>query len=163
MNRASASALGRNRRLGVLALGAAAVFAALVGPAAAADRAAPPAVEIFGLPSCTDSGVLADIRDRFAYGAARVEGRSLALGEITAIREIRAGVEAPSPIARRWCSAAVTLSDGTRSTLSYRVERSTGFAAPALAGLPWGLEFCVAGHDPWRVHDGACRTARRYW
>lgn len=117
---------------------------------------------IAGLPDCDDGGVLASIRDRFAYGTARVEHRDLAIATIEAPRQT-AVTTAPSPIARRWCTAGVVLTDGSRSTLWWHVDRGTGFAAPGLAYVPDGLEFCVAGHDPWRVHDGECRTTRRWW
>jgi hypothetical protein len=28
------------------------------------------------------------------------------------------------------------------------------------ASIGWYVDFCVAGQDPWRVHDGWCRTVR---
>lgn len=142
------------------ALAAAAVLSIAVAPARADDPAARTAIA--GLPSCADDGILSTIRDRFAYGADRVEGRVLAIATIEGAREMAAAT-APSPIARRWCSAAVSLTDGTRSRLNYRIDRGQGFAAPGFANLPDGVEFCVFGHDPWRVHDGLCRTTRRFW
>ena len=147
------------RRSPLLVL-AALVLAAPVGAAQAADPAA--RTQVSGLPSCADSGILATIRDRFAYGTARVEGRALGIATIDGMREM-ATATAPSPIASRWCSAAVELTDGTRSRLNYRIDASLGFAAPAYAGLPDDVEFCVFGHDPWGVHDGMCRTTRRFW
>lgn len=114
-------------------------------------------------PSCSDEGVLASIRDRFAYGAAHVEHRDLDLVTIEQIHETWASVDRPSPIPRRWCAAAVTLSDGTRSKLSYIIAGGVGFASPGLFRLTDAVEFCVAGHDPWRVHDGTCRTTRKFW
>jgi hypothetical protein len=150
------------RRFRLFGLAALVLAAPLTAPTAA--RADDPAArtEIVGLPSCADDGILATIRDRFAYGAARVERRDLAIATIESPREMAAAT-APSPIARRWCSAAVSLSDGTRSRVNYRIDRGLGFAAPAYAGIPDGVEFCVFGHDPWHVHDGMCRTTRRFW
>ena len=143
-------------------LAGAAALLLLVGvaPACAGSSAA---ARLDGTSSCTDDWTLAKIRHRFAYGAARVEKRDLAIVEVAKIREIHASVDRPSPIPRRWCKAAVTLSDGTRSTLTWVVEGGVGFAGPGLAWLPDEVEFCVAGHDPWRVHDGTCRTTRRWW
>ncbi len=143
-------------------------FALLASPLAApsvlaADMPQTRETVISGLPFCDDGGIHSTIRDRFAHGASRVEARDLAIAAIDAPRETHASVNAPSPIARRWCTAAVTLTDGTRSQLYWRIERGTGFAAPGFAYLPDGVEFCVIGHDPWRVHDGECRTTRRYW
>ncbi len=116
-----------------------------------------------GLGPCADEGVLASIRHRFAYGAARVEKRDLGIVQVDRIREVHVSVDRPSPIPRRWCAAVVTLSDGSRSTLSWVVASGAGFAAPGLAYLTDEVEFCVAGHDPWRVHDGNCRTTRKFW
>ena len=116
-----------------------------------------------GTSACDDEGVLARIRHRFAYGAANVEKRDLGIVGIDRIRQIRAEVDKPSPIARRWCSARVALSDGSRSTLHWVVGGGVGFAGPGLAWIPDEVDFCVMGHDRWRVHDGACRTTRRWW
>lgn len=142
---------------------AAALLGAALSPALAADPAAATrGAAAVAVAACDDPGVLARVQRRFAYGAARVEGRTLAIAAFDRIRDEGAAAS-PSPIPQRWCSAAVTLSDATRTTAWWRIERGTGFAAPGLAFLPDGLELCVAGHDPWRVHDGSCRTTRRWW
>jgi hypothetical protein len=140
------------------------VVSASALPATAADPANRGAVAtaVDGLPTCADDGVLGTIRSRFAYGAAHVEKRDIELVTIEKIRETDFSL-GPSPIARRLCAATVSLSDGTVSRLAYRIERSTGFAAPGYLGLPSGVDFCVVGHDPWRVHDGNCRALTRFW
>jgi hypothetical protein len=143
-----------------LACGAALLLTLGVAPAVAGSSAED---RLAGTPSCTDEWTLSKIRHRFAYGAANVEKRDLAIVEVAKIREVAATVDRPSPIPRRWCAARVTLSDGTRTSLTWVVEGGAGFASPGLAWLPDGVEFCVAGHDPWRVHDGTCRTTRRFW
>ncbi|TBW34715.1 hypothetical protein EYW49_17495 [Siculibacillus lacustris] len=137
---------------------------ALSGPTLAADLGpSVAAAPIAGLPECGDDGILGTIRSRFAYGAAHVESRALELVTIEKVRQIDLSIDQPSPIARRTCAAAVALSDGTRSRLAYRIERGTGFAAPGYFGWPSNVEFCVVGHDPWHVHDGACRELTRFW
>ncbi len=141
-------------------LGCAAVLAAYATPALAGPA---PDARLAGVSACEDEGVLSFIRHRFAYGAARVEKRDLAIVGVEKIRQIRAEVDRPSMIPRRWCAASVTLSDGSRTHLSFVVAGGLGFAGPGLAWVPDEVEFCVAGHDPWRVHDGACRTTRRWW
>ena len=143
-----------------LACGATQLLVLGVAPATAGTSAAD---RLGGTPACEDGWTLAKIRHRFAYGAARVEKRDLSIVEVGKIREIHASVDRPSPIPRRWCKAAVRLSDGSRTTLTWVVEGGVGFAGPGLAYLPDEVEFCVAGHDPWRVHDGNCRTTRRWW
>ena len=131
----------------------------------AAPASAGPSAEdrLAGTSSCTDEWTLSRIRHRFAHGARKVEKRELAIVEVSKIHEVATSVDRPSPIARRWCAASVALSDGTRSTLTWVVDGGAGFAGPGLARIPDDVEFCVAGHDPWRVHDGACRTTRRWW
>lgn len=115
------------------------------------------------VPVCDDAGVLDTVRSDFAYGMAHVEARALAIVEFGRIGSAGAGVDDPSHIAHRWCHAPVVLSDGRRSTAYWRIDRAMGFAAPGFADAPDGVESCVLGHDRWRVHDGACRTARRWW
>lgn len=151
------SAARRLATAAVLTLGVAAVTVS----AEAADVRRQ--TRLVGVGPCADEGVLASIRHRFAYGAARVEKRDLGIVQVDRIRETYATVDRPSPIPRRYCSAAVTLSDGSRSTLSWVVAGGAGFAAPGFAYVPDEIEFCVAGHDPWRVHDGGCRTTRKFW
>ena len=143
-----------------LAGGAALLLLLAVTPAAAGSSAAD---RLAGTPDCTDGWTLSKIRHRFAYGAERVEKRDLAIVEVAKIRQVATSVDRPSPIPRRWCAAEVRLSDGSRTALTWVVEGGAGFAAPGLARIPDGVEFCVSGHDPWRVHDGTCRTTRRWW
>ena len=140
---------------------AGAVILALGAAVAPADAADPRSVRVPGV--CADDGVLASIRHRFAYGARRVEKRELGIVGVENIRAVHASVDRPSPVPRQWCAATVRLSDGTRSTLTWVVASGLGFAAPGLAYIPDEVEFCVAGHDPWRVHDGNCRTTRKFW
>ena len=111
------------------------VLAAPVAAEAAERRSAETLVA-----ACDDAHVLAKVRSRFAHGAARVEGRDLTLAAFGPIRDRGAFVDDPSPIPRRWCEAPVTLSDGTRSTAWWRIDRGTGFAAPGFAYLPDGIE-----------------------
>lgn len=137
-------------------------LAALVAPACAADPARVAAVEV-DVPACDAPEVLARVRGDFAYGMAHVEKRDLAIAEFGLVRSQGAGVNDPSAIPHRWCFAPVTLTDGVRSTAYWRIDRAQGFAAPGYADIPDGVESCVLGHDRWRVHDGTCRTARRWW
>jgi hypothetical protein len=147
-----------------LAAGLATSAALLLFTAAAPAHAeAASSDRVTGVTTCQDELVLASIRHRFATASMRVEKRDLQIVGVEKVREVHASVNRPSPIPRRWCSAAVTLSDGSRSTLTYLLAGGLGFAGPGLAWIPDEVEFCVAGHDRWRVHDGNCRTTRRWW
>ena len=131
-------------------------------PAAAADLRLASASPV-DVPACDAPAVLDRVRGDFAYGMARVEKSDLAIVEFGKIRSQGAGVNDPSHIPHRWCYAPVTLSNGLRSTAYWRVDRGVGFASYGYAGLTDDVESCVLGHDRWSVHDGACRTARRWW
>lgn len=144
----------------VLAAGPALLLVAGTLPARAEIAPAQPVSGVF---SCENGWILGSIRRRFAHAAAKVEKRDLEIVAIAKIQEVRATVNDPSPLPRRWCTAAVTLSDGSRTTMNWLLTGGVGFAGPGLAWIPDEVEFCVAGHDPWRVHDGACRTTRRWW
>jgi len=146
-----------------LSLAAGLAGAVLLAAASSALAGPMPDPRLAGLSSCDDAWILSSIRHRFAYGAARVEKRDLTIVGVEKIREVKTEVDRPSPIARRWCAGRVTLSDGTRSTMTWLVERGVGFAGPGFAWVPDAVDFCVAGHDRWRVHDGTCRTTRRWW
>lgn len=131
--------------------------ATLVSGPAAAEAPAVPVAE------CDAATVLYTVRSSFARGAAQVEKDNLEIAEFGAIRSQGAGVNDPSPIPRRWCYAPVKLSDGTRSTAYWRIDAGAGFASSGLLNIHDRIETCVLGRDRWRVHDGTCRTVRRWW
>jgi hypothetical protein len=59
------------------------------------------------------------------------------------------------PIARHYCGATVTLSDGRDRDIWYLIEEGQGFAS-----VGDNVEFCVAGFDRWMVYNGGCRVLR---
>ncbi len=110
------------------------------------------------VPSCTQGAVLDTIRSKFDTAAARVLHANIALGPVDRITQDYAGQNDPSPMARRYCVARATLSDGRRTTLYYLVEQDAGFV-----GVTWNVEYCLAGYEPWHLHDGRCHTVRHRW
>ncbi len=110
------------------------------------------------VPECQDGSVISTIRDKFGYAATNVLKAPLALAAIDEIRQTYLYVDNPSPIVRRYCQAVVEISNGRHSTLYYLIEQRQGFV-----GLSWNVEFCVLGYEPWHVHDGSCRTVRKWW
>ncbi len=110
------------------------------------------------VPDCAQGAVIETIRSKFDTAAARVLNANLALGPVDRIVQDYAGQNDPSPIARRYCVARATMSDGHKTTLYYLVEQEAGFV-----GVTWNVEFCLAGYEPWRVHDGRCHTVRHRW
>jgi hypothetical protein len=130
------------------------------GPAAAgpieaiADAAMTPGY----LPDCQDASVIGEVQGRFSTGAAGMLQAALALDTVDHVRQTHPVVSRPSSIARRYCAATAWLSNGRRAPLYYMVEQRMGFAS-----IGWQVEYCVAGYEPWRVHDGQCRTVRKWW
>lgn len=59
------------------------------------------------------------------------------------------------PIARRYCTGNVQLSDGVSRPVWYMIEYGQGFAS-----LGDNVEFCVGGFDRWHVYNGYCRVLR---
>lgn len=147
------------RRLAFAFLFAAAALAADAGrsPASAglldAVGTGPSAV-----PECGDGAVIEAIRDRFLHADANVLKRGLYIRTVDHVRQSHFGSPA-GPTLRRYCHASAVLNDGPRpKTLYYLIEQNYGFA-----GIGWNVEFCVQGYEPWRVHDGNCRTVRKWW
>lgn len=133
-----------------LAIGSLAVLASLASPAAAFvwdDKVL----------DCDNSHVLNRIEARFRHQVRHVP--NLPDVEITGFDRIRQHRFLPaserSPVARRYCKATATLSDGRRRSVWYLIENGWGFAS-----LGDGVEFCVAGFDRWKVYDAWCRVLR---
>jgi hypothetical protein len=60
-------------------------------------------------------------------------------------------------VGRKFCHAMVRMNDGYTRDMWYLLETPGGFAGmPKLAGL----EFCIAGLDPWRTYGKDCSTIR---
>ena len=104
---------------------------------------------------CSRPGVLSAVISRFNWAERNTFKRGF---ELSALANPRAN---PDPvlnvgvIPKRYCIADAMMTNGMRSTAYYVVLRGQG-----LAGLGNGLDFCILGLDPWRVHDGECRTVR---
>lgn len=107
--------------------------------------------------ACGDAGVLARISSKFRHQAKNVHHeKSLAITDYGNIHEHRyLEKREDRPIARRYCGAEVTLSDGRGRTLWYVVERGAGFAS-----VGDNVEFCVSGFDRWNVYNNGCRILR---
>jgi hypothetical protein len=101
--------------------------------------------------------VLKRISSKFRHQAKNVHhDDSLAISDFGNIHQHRyLDAREDRPIARRYCGAEVTLSDGRERTIWYLVERGAGFAS-----IGDNVEFCVSGFDRWNVYNNACRILR---
>jgi hypothetical protein len=78
--------------------------------------------------------------------------------QITGFGDIRETAFRPwqsDNIPRRYCSAAVMLSDGKSRIVHYSIIEDGGFA-----GMDQGVEWCVTGLDRNWAYSPACRSAR---
>ena len=105
---------------------------------------------------CANKRVLRQIVDRFAWAENETWHRGFVIARIE-----NPGLRYDVPpedvgmIPHRHCQARAIMTDGEAYTVYYTTEEETGFAS-----VGDGVDFCVLGLDPWRVHDGFCRTVR---
>ncbi|MGL4489535.1 MAG: hypothetical protein ACRCU5_08835 [Rhizobiaceae bacterium] len=106
--------------------------------------------------ACDDERVLKSIAKRFHKQSRIVNDVDLRISELSNMHEHRSIEKSEfSPIARRYCGATATLSDGRQREVWYLIESSAG-----LAGWGNGVEFCVLGFDRWNVYNSGCRVLR---
>ncbi len=135
--------------VGLAAIFAASAFApGLSTPAMAGDR------EIH---ACGDEHVLRRIVRRFRYQVRHVPHLpDVEIESFSRVHQHRYLAKRKGrPIARRYCHATVSLSDGRHRKVWYLIEGKMGFAS-----IGDGVEFCVSGFDRWMVYNGSCRVLR---
>jgi hypothetical protein len=142
---------------GIAALGLAASSAVAADAYRVAPAYAPPVVAYHPVtPGCNDGKMLSDISSRFAWSLSRTWQVDYRIAGFDQILETRLEPRGPGLIERRYCEAWAFLNTGEPPRkLFYLIESDQGFA-----GVGSRVEFCVEGFDPWRVHDGRCRTVR---
>lgn len=128
----------------------------LAASAQAADPAArSPAPHVQADALCADPGVLSAIVSRFNWAERNTFKRGIEVAALANPRPNRDPVLNVGVIPKRYCLADATMTNGRRSTAYYVVSLGQGFAS-----IGNGLDFCILGFDPWRVHDWQCRTVR---
>ena len=107
-------------------------------------------------PGCESPAVQSKIISRFNYAEAHTwyDGVRISYIDRTIERPVRGYGQ--TPILRRYCKGRAYLENGRYRTIHYLIEGPMG-----LAGFGWNVEFCLSGHDRWRVYDGNCRVLRR--
>jgi hypothetical protein len=129
------------------------VLLAGAGPAAAADApagSAPPPVGV-----CARSDVLTRIAERFAWAERETWRRGFTIASLHNPRPSGHLFHEPGIVKRDYCMAEAVMTNGRQHIVYYAVEHDLGFAS-----IGDYVDFCVLGLDPWRVHDGACRTVQ---
>jgi hypothetical protein len=132
--------------------------AILAGAVLALLTLSPTAASAFfiSFPTCESGPVLSTVMNRF--NRSQRYGAEAQIASIDRMAETDLVYLGPTPIARRYCQGQAYLADGRKSTIYYLVESMMG-----LAGTGYNVEFCLAGHDPWRVYDGNCRVLKRWY
>ena len=105
---------------------------------------------------CANKRVLRQIVDRFAWAENRTWHRGFVIARLEN-PQLRYDVPAEEVgmVPRRYCEARAVMTNGETYTVYYTTEEELGFAS-----IGDYVDFCVLGLDPWRVHDGFCRTVR---
>ena len=105
--------------------------------------------------ACADARMLARISQRFAWAERNTWQRGYEIAAIERPRLRYTVFKGPSMIRHRHCRATAVMTNGARRALFYTVSAGMGFAS-----IGQGVDFCLAGLDPWRVHGAACRSLR---
>jgi hypothetical protein len=71
------------------------------------------------------------------------------------IRETAYRAGPPQSIPRRYCSAVIQATDGSKRPVYYSIGENTG-----MVGSAYGVEWCVAGLDRNWAYGPNCRAAR---
>ena len=107
---------------------------------------------------CSTSWVLSSLKTKVDGKFRKYNGTKLFLVDIVnpTLRYERKR-DATHRVGRKFCHATVRMNDGQKRDMWYLLETPGGFAGtPKLAGL----EFCIAGLDPWRTYGKDCSTIR---
>jgi hypothetical protein len=104
---------------------------------------------------CADAGALRRIERRFAHAEHDQWKRGFVMQTLDNPRPSGHPYYEPGIVKRDYCVADSIMTDGAAYTVYYTIEHRVGFV-----GFGTYVDFCVPGLDPWRVHDGSCRTVR---
>lgn len=107
------------------------------------------------LPPCDYPYVLSKIAARFAEKEETFWNSALKVAAYEKIRETAFRTWAPNTIPRRFCSAYVYVSDGSRRPIHYSIGEDTG-----IIGATWGVEWCIVGLDRNWAYQPGCKLAR---
>lgn len=107
------------------------------------------------LPACAAAGVIGEVGSEFAARESRDWNSSLSIASFDRIDEGPLRPWGLDFIPRRFCTAKVTLSDLTRTTVSYSVREKLGFW-----GLTYDVNWCVQGLDRHKTYAPDCKMAR---
>ena len=106
------------------------------------------------LPPCDARAALGKIASRFGDKEHFFWNSKLTVSGFDQVHEVAFRPWAANTIPRRFCSANVYISDGSKHLLHYAISEDTG-----IIGSTWGVEWCVVGLDRNWVNNPACSMA----
>jgi hypothetical protein len=106
------------------------------------------------VPLCDDRGPLDKISSRFKQKEGGFWLSSLKIMQFEDIREVAWEPWTSGTIPRRFCTASVVVSDGSRHVINYSIIEDGG-----IIGAFYGVEWCVASLDRNWAYNPACRAA----
>jgi hypothetical protein len=106
------------------------------------------------LPVCEDPAVLQRIFTRFQNSDHKYWSSGLRIIAYEGVRETGYRSTGLDYIPRRYCDAALHMSDGRTRHLKYWVGENLG-----IIGWGWGVEWCIVGLDRNLAFGGSCSTA----
>jgi hypothetical protein len=107
------------------------------------------------LPPCDYPAALDKIAARFNDKEATYWNSRLTIRGYDQIRETAFRPWAGNTIPRRFCSAMVYISDGSKRPLHYSIGEDSG-----MIGMTWGVEWCVVGLDRNWAYNPVCKLAQ---
>jgi hypothetical protein len=106
------------------------------------------------LPPCDAQAALGKIASRFGDKEHEFWNSRLSVQGFDQVREVAYRPWAANTIPRRFCSAIVHISDGSKHALHYAIIEDAG-----IIGATWGVEWCVVGLDRNWAYNPACTLA----
>lgn len=107
------------------------------------------------LPACDDASVLSTLSGRQAWAEAHTWKDGVTIAALDRVGERPPMFPVFSSIERRHCVARAELTAARPTRLYYVVSAGEGFA-----GYGWNVEFCLSGHDPYRVYGADCQVLK---
>ena len=107
------------------------------------------------LPPCDSQAALGKIVARFGDKESHFWNSALKIAGFEQVHEIAFRPWAANTIPRRFCSAIVHISDGSKHALHYSIAEDTG-----IINSTWGVEWCVVGLDRNWAYNPACKMAQ---
>lgn len=107
------------------------------------------------LPECDSAGVLAKINRTLTIAESNVVRSGDPVAQLRTIRQSKLRDHGPRAFAQRFCRATGITENGRKKRVYYLIEARGGFA-----GYSYGVEACILGRDPWKIHGAYCRSLR---